>query len=331
MQSSATARFPLEKGWVAVVWIGVDVSKRTLDVCVHGSGQVRTFRQPEELGEAVDFIAAHEGARVVMEATGRYEQPLFEALVARGVPCSIVNPAHAHAFRKSLGKRAKTDAIDAELLARMGDMHQPGPTAPQSPARNKLQALVSRRAQLTKLLTAESNHAEHSTDREVVKSVQRLRRAVEREIAKFDRAIAKHIRETPELAEPAERLQTMPGVGPTIASAILVHLPELGTVGKAEIAALAGLAPFNADSGVRRGHRAIRAGRTPVRSLLYMAALVATRHNPRFRELYARLLGRGKPKKLALIAVARKLLVTLNAMLQKRTEWRPPESPELLV
>jgi len=306
-----------------MVWIGVDVSKRTLDVCVHKGELVRTFRQPEELGEAVTYIAQHEGVQVVMESTGRYEQPLFEALTCKGVACSIVNPAHAYAFRKSLGKHAKTDAIDARLLARMGDSLTPAPTPMRSREHSELEALVTRRAQLKKLETAEINHAEHGSHPDALRSNARVQKILASEVRKLDALIAKLTAKSSELAEPIRRLQTVPGVGPTIAAGLLVHLPELGTVSKGEIAALAGLAPFNVDSGVKRGQRAIRAGRTPVRSLLYMAALVASRHNPRFRTLYARLLANGKPKKLALIAIARKLLVVLNAILKHADTWRP--------
>jgi transposase len=306
-----------------MVWIGIDVSKRTLDACAHEGAHNRTFRQPEELGEVVAFIAQHEDPHVVMESTGRYEQPIFEALTRKSIPCSVVNPAYAHAFRKSLGKHAKTDAIDARLLAQMGHMFQLEATPLPSLQRRRLEALVSRRAQLTKLLTAESNHLEHCSVSDVRKSVVRSRATLKREIEKMDTAIAQAIAHSPYLAEASGRLQTVPGVGPTIAAGLLVHLPELGTVSRGEIAALAGLAPFNVDSGVKRGQRAIRAGRTPVRSLLYMAALVASHHNPLLRAVYARLLASGKPKKLALIAVARKLLVILNALLKHADTWRP--------
>lgn len=304
-----------------MVWLGVDVGKRMLDVAVHG-GESRRFRQPEELAEAVDFIAEQPEVRVVMEASGRYEQPLFEALTRRGVPCTIVNPAQAHAFRRTLGKHVKTDKVDALLLARMGDLYEPEPTCPVSPERQTLEALVLRRAQLVKLQTAEKNRKEHSAPDEVVASRERIAVALEQEIEHLDAAIRKLVERVPELRQSNRVLQSVPGIGPTIAAGVLVHLPELGTVGKAEIAALAGLAPFNHDSGVMKGKRSIRAGRSPVRSLLFMAALVATRCNPRFRLLYARLVDSGKPKKVALVAIARKLLVALNSMLKHNQPWR---------
>jgi transposase len=304
-----------------MVWVGVDVSKGTLDICPL-EGECRRFRQPEELAEAVAFIAGHEAPHVVMESTGGYEQALFLALSRAQIPCSIVNPAHAHAFRRSLGKFAKTDAIDARLLAHMGHMHRPEPTALPSPERRKLEALVTRRAQLVKLLRAETNHAEHCTVAEASESIARVREALKREVRELDGAIKKLLGVVEELREASRVLQSVPGVGPTVAAGVLVHLPELGRVAKSEIAALAGLAPYARESGIAKGHRSIRAGRTPVRALLYMAALVASRHNARLRATYARLLSAGKSKKVALIAVARKLLVMLNAMLKHNETWR---------
>lgn len=302
-----------------MVWIGVDVSKRTLDVCVH-EGDSWVVRQPEQLQELVERIAAIPDARVVMEATGRYERPLWEALAGRGVPCSVVNPAHAHAFRRSLGLLAKTDPVDARLLARMGHVLEPAPTLVPSPQRRQLEALVLRRSQLVKLLVAETSHGEHS-DPTTLQSVRRLSRVLEVEIKRLEKQIRQLLARVLELRELDSLLQSVPGVGPAISAGVLVHLPELGQVSKGQIAALAGLAPYNHDSGTKRGQRCIRAGRTPVRSLLYMAALVATRHNARLRAVYARLLAAGKPKKLALIAVARKLLTMLNAIVRARTPW----------
>jgi len=263
-----------------------------------------------------------------MEATGRYEQPLFEALTRRSIPCSVVNPAHAFSFRKSIGKLAKTDAIDARLLARMGHSLTPARTPPPSRERQNLEALVLRRTQLRKMETAEINHAEHVSNTQSLKSNSRVRKFLGDEIKKIDKAIAKATAESSELAESSRRLQSVPGIGPTVAAGLLVHLPELGTVDKREIAALAGLAPFNVDSGASQGKRAIRAGRTPIRSLLYMAALVASRYNPRFRTLYARMLANGKPKKVALVAIARKLLIVLNALLKNADTWRPDDPAE---
>jgi len=305
-----------------MVWIGVDVSKRTLEVAT-SEGAVRTFRQPQQLPELIAMMTSYDAPRVVMEATGGYEHQVFAELTEAGVPCSVVNPAQAHAFRKTLGKLAKTDALDARLLARLGETIKPEPTAAVSAELRLLQAWVRRRTQLTKMLTAESNHREHTTDAETLSSIDRIQQALKAELRALDTRIATLLKKTPELAKANRCLQSVPGIGPTIAANLLVDLPELGKASKAQIAALAGLAPYNHDSGVMRGKRCIRAGRSPVRSQLYMAALVASRWNPRFKALYARLLASGKAKKVALIAVARKLLVVLNAMLKHGEEWRP--------
>lgn len=302
-----------------MVWIGIDVSKRTLDVCVLDGARWRC-EQPEGLSALVERLAGLESPQVVMEATGHYEWPLWEALTEAGISCSVVNPAHAHAFRRSLGKLAKTDAVDAELLATMGVTLKPKATVLPSAERRRLQGLVKRRSQLVRLQVAERNHAEHA-DKDMLKSVQRVRRTLEREVQKLEAMIAEQLRQVAELRELDALLQSVPGVGPAVSAGVLVHLPELGRVSKGEIAALAGLAPYNHDSGTMRGQRAIRAGRTPVRSLLYMAALVAARHNPRLKVLYGRLLAAGKPKKVALIAVARKLVTILNAMARHGVPW----------
>lgn len=310
-----------ERAGFSMVWIGIDVSKRSLDVFVQG-GERWTVRQPEQLEALVERIASIPGARVVMEATGGYERPLWEALARRKVPCSVVNPAHAHAFRRSLGLFAKTDPVDACLLSRMGQALEPAPKPLRSPEHRKLEALVLRRGQLVKLLQAEKNHEEHS-DKATQRSVQRLSRALEKEICRLEGQVQQLLRRVPELRELDGLLQSVPGVGPAVSAGVIVYLPELGKVNKGQIAALSGLAPYNQDSGTKRGQRCIRAGRTPVRSLLYMAALVATRHNAPLKAMYARLLAAGKPKKLALIAVARKVVTMLNAMAKSGQHWSP--------
>jgi transposase len=310
-----------------MVWIGVDVGKRELEIAVYG-GESRTVRQPEDLETAVDFIAEHRDARVVLESTGGYEKALFDALSQKGIATSVVNPAHAHAFKRSLGKIAKTDAIDARLLALMGETLKPAATTAPSAERRRLETLVARRSQLVRMLTAEANHAEHHKDPETQSSTIRVRAVLKGEVRLLDSAIKELTERVPEVQLASRVLQSVPGVGPTIAAGMLVHLPELGQADKREIAALAGLAPYNRDSGAKKGTRSIYAGRTAVRSLLYMAALVAARHNARFRQLYARLVSSGKPKKVALIAVARKLLVVLNAMVKHGQLWNHQPAPD---
>lgn len=304
-------------------WIGIDVSKRTLEVFVFGEKQSQTFEQPRDLAAVVTFVAGRAQAHVVMESTGRYEEPLFEALCVASVPCTIVNPARARAFMKSAGSLAKTDALDAALLAKMGDALKPEATPRTPKIQRELEALVRRRAQLVEQEVLEINHSEHGSSKTVMGSVKRMRATLRREIRRLDALIKNLISKTPALHSRSRRLQTVPGVGPVVAAGLLVSLPELGRLSKGQVSALCGLAPYNTDSGAHRGKRAIRAGRSPVRRLLYMAALVASRFNPVLRTLYKRLVDAGKPKKVALIAVARKLAVILNAMVKSQRDWAP--------
>ena len=305
-------------------WIGVDVSKETLDVCVDGSARTVRFRQPAQLRDAVKWIASHDAPHVVMESTGLYERPLFAALDRKGVRCTVANPARAKAFKTTVGRIAKNDAVDAQLLAQYGRTLEPEPTAMPSAVRVELQELVKRRTQLSRELVAQRNFAEHATSKTARASVRRTAAFLRKELGLLETEIERVLQAVSELAEASRLLQTMPGVGPTIAAGVLVHLPELGKLTKPECAALAGLAPYDADSGKHHGKRHIRAGRAPVRALLYMAALVAARHNPPLKAVYKRLVAAGKPKKVALIAVARKLVVTLNAMLKSQQDWNPP-------
>jgi transposase len=310
-----------------MVWIGVDVSKKTLEIFVSQNAQRKSFRQDNELDGAVSFIAKQGAGQVVMEATGRYEWPLFEALSARGVPCSIINPARARSFMRSLGKVAKSDRIDAEMLARFGQALGPEPTPMRSGTQRTLEALVQRRKQISDMMVLESNHQEHSAESTaVLASIRKVVRILKAELHRVQARIDQVVAQDRQLSEKSRRLQTVKGVGKVVAAGLLTHLPELGTLSKAQAAALPGLAPYDAESGKHRGSRHIQGGRAQARALLYMAALVAVRCNPELKQLYARLLGRGKPKKVALIAVARKLVIRLNAMLRKQQDWAPTQS-----
>lgn len=306
-----------------MTWVGVDVSKRKLDVCIGSEGEPAVFAQPGELDRAVDHIGAQEQPHVVLESTGGYERTLFAALAARGIACSVVNPARARDFMRCTGRLAKSDPIDAQMLAVFGERMEPAPTEPPSALRLRLEQRVKRRQQLVEMQTTQKNHREHSRDKQVVASVARVERVLVNEIKKLDVAIAKLVEEDAELRDKSRRMQTVRGVGPAVSSGLLAHMPELGTLTKAQAAALPGLAPYIRESGQSRGKRRIRGGRSSARRLLYMAALVASRHNPVLKSFYLRLLAKGKPKKLALIAVARKLVVTLNAMLKHRQDWTP--------
>ena len=303
--------------------IGVDVAKEQYEACAHEAPDSERFQGPGALKRLVSFIQKHPQPHVVMEATGRYERPLCEELERREIPFSVVNPARARAFMTSVGRLAKTDPIDARLLARMGQVLSLPPTTLPSAERRELQELVVRRHQLVEQLTMQRSHGEHATTATVRASVRRVSQVLKAQIASIERSIKLLIKSSDELSESCRRLQTVPGVGPTVASGLLVYLPELGKLERGQAAALAGLAPYNVDSGAHRGKRKIRAGRSPLRALMYMSALVASRRNPVLRTLYKRLLAAGKPAKVALIAVARKLVVTLNSMLKQGTDWRP--------
>jgi transposase len=298
--------------------IGVDVAKGQYEACAVEATRSESFRA---LDKVVQYIEGYPEPHVILEATGGYERPLCEALAARGVAFTVVNPARAHAFMKSVGRLAKTDAIDARLLARMGHTLQLQPSVLASAERRRLQALVLRRQQLTEELIRQRNHSEHGLDKDVVASIRRVSTVLKKEVLSIERSIKKLLSESAELSEPCRRLQTVPGVGPRVAAGLLVYLPELGKLEHGQAAALAGLAPYNVDSGAHRGQRRIRAGRSPLRALLYMAALVAARRNPVLSGVYKRLRERGKPAKVALIAVARKLLKTLNSMLKHDSDW----------
>lgn len=307
--------------------IGVDVAKNQYEACVHGAQQSESFQGPTALQRLLVFIEQSAEPHVILEATGHYERPLCEALSMRGIAFTVVNPARARAFMTSVGRLAKTDAIDARLLARMGESLSLSPTTLPSKARLELQALVVRRKQITDQLVMQRGHAEHGHSKLVRASIARVSKLLKGELGKLESEIAQLIGGSAELSQASERLRTMPGVGPTIAAGLLVHLPELGKLDRGQVAALAGVAPYNVDSGKHRGQRRIRAGRSPVRALLYMAALVASRRNPVLRRVYQRLRERGKAPKQALIAVARKLLLTLNSMLKNHRDWTADAAP----
>jgi transposase len=306
-----------------MTWIGIDVSKASLEVSVGGAGATRAFLQPQELGELVGLVAEYEDSHVVMESTGGYERPLQKALYEKGIACSVVNPARARSFMRSMGKLAKSDPIDAKMLALYGERMRPGPTSLRSASSEQLEELVQRRRQLVDMGVMECSHREHAQSKLVRRSVSQVERMLDKQVATMGAEIAAHIGANEELAERSRRMQTMPSVGPAVSAGLLAHIPELGTLSKAQAGALPGLAPYTVESGQHIGRRRIRGGRPAARRLLYMAALVASRHNPQLKSFYQRLLAKGKPKKVALIAVARKLVVTLNAMLRTGQDWTP--------
>ncbi len=304
------------------VFIGIDVSKARLDVAVHGQPQTWQVENNEPgLAELIQRVRALAPTLILLEATGGFELHLVAELCAAQLPTVVTNPRRARNFARSMGKLAKTDTIDARLLAQMGAALRPAPRPLPSEQEEHLTALLTRRHQLVEMITVEKNR--------LVTVRPTMRRDIEEhlawlkeKLAKLDTEIDQFIQGSPLWQARDELLQSVPGVGRVTASTLLAELPELGTLTRQEIAALVGIAPINRDSGRRQGKRHIWGGRAPVRTVLYMAALSAKQHNPIIREFYERLLARGKEKKVALVACMRKLLVILNAMVRSQQLWQ---------
>lgn len=306
----------LPKNPPSVHYAGLDIAKATLDL--HLLGQSARFAHDAQGCAALVARLQALGApvQVVCEATGGWERPVVAALHAAAIALSVTNPRQVRDFARGRGQRAKTDQIDAAVLAAFGAANAPAPTPAPSAAQAELAAWVTRREQLQTMLTCERGRLipglPRSVERDLAASVARL----EKHLAQVVARLAALVAEQDELAARAARLCLLKGVGPGTAATLLGHLPELGSLGRGQIAALAGLAPFADDSGPRKGTRHIAGGRASVRSALYMAALTASRFNPVLKTFYARLRAAGKPCKVALVATARKLLTTLNTLLQ---------------
>ena len=304
------------------VVLGVDVSSARLDVVVGSSGEAHQFGNDADGCAALVGLAQRGGVTlVVMEATGGLERRAWLVLSAAGLAVAVVNPRKVRNFAQAMGRLAKTDRVDALVLARFGAALSPSVTLVPEPGRDTLAALLTARRGLVEARTAMRNRVRATYDPTASVHLERAAKSLAGEIAAIDESIASAMAEIPEAKEAADRYKTVPGVGDGLAAVLVGELPELGVLDRREIAALVGIAPFNDDSGKHKGKRRIWGGRGEVRTLLYMAALVATRFNPVIREHYARLLQRNKPKKVALVACMRKLLTILNAMARHKTEW----------
>ena len=306
----------------ALVFVGVDVSKASLDVALRPSNERwRLARDDEGARDLVARLQALRPTLIVVEASGGLELPLVAALAAAAVPVVVVNPRQVRDFARATGQLAKTDALDAAVLAHFADAVRPVLRPLRDAETQALTDLVARRHQLVAMLVAEKN-------RRGVASAAVLPRLeahiswLEDELRASDDELRQTLQRSPHWRERDELLRSVPGVGEQLSLTLLAHLPELGSLDRRQIAALVGVAPFNRDSGTLRGRRTIWGGRARVRSALYMSALVATRFNPVVRDFYQRLLAAGKPKKLALTACMRKLLVILNAIVKHRSPWR---------
>jgi len=302
--------------------VGIDVAKHSLEWAAGPEGKIQHARnEPRPIAHLVHQMVSLGPERIVVESTGGYERRLVAKLAEAGLPVVVVNPRRVRSFGEGMGLLAKTDAIDARLLALFGQKVRP-PLRPILEGRDRLLAdLVARRRQTVSMIVAEKSRRDTASG-PVQRMMAPLLRQLERHLEKLDARIEKELLADAERAELYELLQTVPGVGPGVARTLLVDLPELGHLGRREIASLVGVAPYARDSGKVRGVRRIRGGRASVRTVLYLAAMSAARFNPVLREVYQRLRQAGKPPKLAFVAVARKLLVTLNAIARERTAWQ---------
>jgi transposase len=300
----------------------IDVSKGRLEVAVRPVGE--RFGVPNDdagIDELVGRLEERRPALVVLESTGGLERSLVAALAASGLAVAVVNPRQARDFARATGRLAKTDRIDAYVLAHFAEAVRPTPRAVPEEEAYVFRAILARRRQIVEMLTAENNRL-GTAPRAVRKRIEAHVRWLEKELKRTDDDLDEAIEQSPTWRENAALLRSVPGVGPVLCRTLLAELPELGTLTHKQLAALVGVAPLNRDSGTMRGKRAVWGGRSGVRAALYMAALVATRHNPQVKEFYERLLAAGKAKKVALVACMRKLLIILNAVLKHRTPWR---------
>jgi transposase len=305
-------------------YAGIDVAKATLQLSINATSWTLS-NDPKGCIRILKLIAEAEATRpgykihVIVEATGGYEAALVETLHRANQRLSVIQPSRVRHFANAKNKRAKSDPIDAAILAQFGEAIQPPPTLPPNAAQIHLVRLVARRAQLIETRITELNRAAHYRDKLLHKQSQQLLALLNRQVQQCEHAIAAQLAADQEMKTRAERVQQVPGIGPVVAAILQAQMPELGALRDTEAAALAGLEPYNRDSGPRKGTRSIWGGRASVRCALYMAALSAVRHDPILRNFYTRLRAAGKKPLVALTAVMRKLVVLLNHMLSKPT------------
>ncbi len=306
------------------LFVGIDVSKNRLDICLHSNQKKKSFENNEAgLESLVSFLAPEKPTLVVLEATGGLEINLASTLGAKKIPVAIVNPRQVRDFAKATGKLAKTDSIDSAIIAHFGAAIRPEARPLKAPEARALDAFNARRGQLVEMLTMEKNRLT-SAPESTIEDIKAHIAWLEKRLSKTNDDISRCIRDSPLWREKDEIYQSVKGVGPVTSLTLLADLPELGTLNRKKIAALVGVAPLNRDSGQMRGKRTIWGGRSRVRSVLYMSALVASKHNPVIKAFYQRLLKAGKCKKVALTACMRKLLTILNAMAKTGTAWQEP-------
>ena len=310
-------------------YVGIDVSKDQLDLAIEP--EAATHRLSNDAAgheQLVRQLQQQPVESIVLEATGGYERRLVAALLAVELPVVVVNPRQVRDFARATGRLAKTDRIDAAVLAHFARTINPERRALPDEKTRHLQEKIARRRQLVQMITAESNRLQQAHNPQVIQGLQQVIAMLQKQLKDLDDDLDQMIRDSPAWREKDDLLKSVPGIGDQTARQLIINLPELGRCSRQQIAALVGVAPFNRDSGQHRGCRTICGGRHEVRSTLYMATLVATRHNPVIRSHYQRLLGAGKRKKVALIACLRKLLTILNAMIREQKTWEfTPTTP----
>ena len=304
-------------------YVGIDVSKDRLDVHVRPTGEAFAVgRDGEGIATLIERLQALAPAMIALEATGGFETVVAAAVGAAGLALAVVNPAQVRHYAQALGRRAKTDAVDAEIIARFAEATQPAARPLPDTATQLLADLVARRRQIIAMMTAERQRALR-LPRSLRKSCERVIRVLEQELAALDRDIDAAVRGSPAWRATEDLLASVPGIGPVTARTLLAELPELGRLDRRRIASLVGLAPYTRQSGQWRGKAFIGGGRRGVRAALFVATMAAVRHNPAIRAFRQRLLAAGKPKMVAMIACARKLLTILNAIVREQTPWLP--------
>jgi transposase len=318
---------PQEMGMETGTYVGIDVAKARLDVAVRPSGeQWVSATDAASLEELVGRLQGLHPALIVLEATGGREGASVAALAAAGLPVAVVNPRQVRDFARAIGQLAKTDVLDAQVLAHFAQVIPPTPRPLPDAQAQELAALLARRRQLIQMLTAERQRLDTALPR-VQAQIQRHLAWVEAELADLDQTLRDQVQASPVWRERENLLRSVPGIGPTTALTLLAELPELGQLDRKAIAALVGVAPLSCESGTWRGRRVVWGGRARVRTALYMATLVASRHNPTSAAFYRRLCAAGKPKKVALTACIHKLLTILNAIVRQATPWSVQTAP----
>jgi len=305
-------------------YVGIDIAKHSFDMAIDQRQNVQHF---DNDASGIRMCGKHlqqlKPDLIVMEPTGGYERPLADKLRALDLPVAVVNARKIREFARAAGQLAKTDKLDALIIARFAAVLKPTPQEAIAPQAQALKDLVGRRHQLVQMHTAETNRIEHAHDKAVARSIRAILKTIEKQIENVDRQIRDHIDNNAELKRKTEQLESVPGIGETTASLLVTELPELGRLNRRQIAALVGVAPINRDSGTYRGKRMTGGGRCHLRARLFMPTLVAARHNPTIQSFYQRLIKNGKTKMTALIAAMRKLLTILNVMLKKNETWKP--------